>query len=61
MSISTVKDVFCDLCSQWETGCVNGTDAEARRALKREGWIRRRSNVTGEMEDICPSCSDGPI
>lgn len=54
MSITTSKDVFCDVCSVWIHGGVEITDKTARKVAKAQGWKRRK--VNGKSIDICPTC-----
>jgi hypothetical protein len=50
MSITTTKDVFCDRCSCWVTGGTEITNAEARKAAKKQRWKQIKD------KDICPTC-----
>ena len=61
MSITVTTDVFCDLCGDWHSG-VSGTKPQAkdaRRSAKHFGWIYKKDEVDGEMQDICPKCQSG--
>ena len=54
MSITTTKDVFCDVCGDWTYGDIQTTNKVVRKLVRQDGWKYRK--VNGEMQDICPKC-----
>ena len=55
MSVTTVRTIFCDECSQWWQGRGESVDepvSTARERLKRAGWL---VGVRGGL-DYCPDC-----
>lgn len=55
MSITVIRDVFCDWpeCLQWVHGTVHSGNKEARKQAKAAGW--GRAKVDGVMMDLCPA------
>ena len=54
MSITTSKDVFCDVCSAWIHGGIECDAKHARGTARLSGWKRKKLN--GKLKDICPRC-----
>ena len=58
MSITIVTDVFCDICGVWIHGAWGQEPLvqQARKAVKKVGWLRCRSPFDGRLIDACPGC-----
>lgn len=57
MSVTTSKDVFCDICGDWVTGDIETTNKKVRKLVRRDGWKYKK--IDGEMKDVCPMCTGG--
>ncbi len=62
MSPTITTDIFCEVCSCWDSGCsVSGTNKIevrfARRKAKARGWIYISEITSGRMIDLCPDCA----
>lgn len=56
MSITKTIDIFCDACNVWDHGNCHGSVRDARKSVKKKGWLYVR--VEGKMVDLCPNCAN---
>lgn len=59
MSMTIKADLWCDICSHWETFEVGSKDnrvsiLKVRATAKKKGWRAKKHNK--EIIDICPKC-----
>lgn len=57
MAVMVQLDIFCDVCSQWETPLPGSTKKMAvRRKAQKHGWTSRKM-PDGRYQDVCPHCT----
>jgi hypothetical protein len=53
-----VPEVWCDICLERVPAESESTLRQLRSNLREnDGWTRQRTNDTGELQDLCPSCT----